>query len=79
MELAIVTLILAVQSPGSPTLLLVVKALPKNALVEKQVLLHTGRREVQDDEGENVVQMEELAFNKCKSAISQHRWCVLTT
>lgn len=38
--------------PESPTLFVTVKALPKNALIEKQVMLHTGRREIEDDEGE---------------------------
>jgi diphthine-ammonia ligase len=35
-----------------PTIFLIVKALPKAALVEKQVLLHTGRCFVSGDEYE---------------------------
>ncbi|KAF8812566.1 hypothetical protein BYT27DRAFT_7160154 [Phlegmacium glaucopus] len=41
----------ALQDPNSPTLFLVIKELPKNAVVEKQVLLHTGRCLVDDDGG----------------------------
>lgn len=37
------------KAPMSPTLFLVSKELPKSALVEKQVLLHTGRCPVVDD------------------------------
>ncbi|KAF9451656.1 adenine nucleotide alpha hydrolases-like protein [Macrolepiota fuliginosa MF-IS2] len=47
------------QLPPSPTLFVAVKALPKNALIEKQALLHTGRRQTLDDEGETVTQIEE--------------------
>ncbi|KAJ7904650.1 hypothetical protein B0H14DRAFT_2663796 [Mycena olivaceomarginata] len=40
----------------TPTLFLVVQSLPKNALVEKQVFLHTGRITIPDeDDGELVV------------------------
>ena len=38
------------KAPTSPTLFLVVKELPKNAVVEKQVFLHTGRCPVEDDD-----------------------------
>ena len=44
------------------------KALPKNALIEKQVLLHTGRREIEDDEGEIEVQIAHPVL--CTCAIS---------
>lgn len=37
---------------AAPTLFVVVAALPKGALVEKQVVLHTGRFEVKDEYGE---------------------------
>lgn len=40
------------QGVATPTLYVAVSALPKGALVEKQVLLHTGRFEVQDEDGE---------------------------
>ncbi|CAL1700874.1 unnamed protein product [Somion occarium] len=40
------------EDTSSPTLYVVVASLPKGALVEKQVLLHTGRFEVPDEEGE---------------------------
>ncbi|GLB33938.1 putative diphthamide synthase [Lyophyllum shimeji] len=48
----------------APALYLVVKALPKDALFEKQVLLHTGRCEVTDEEedGTLVVQHRQPAF-----------------
>lgn len=42
----------------------VVKALPKTALVEKQVIMHTGRREVQDEEGESMIKTEEAVLHK---------------
>ncbi|KAJ7638968.1 hypothetical protein FB45DRAFT_417505 [Roridomyces roridus] len=53
------------QDPRTPTLFLVVKQLPKNALVEKQVLLHTGRVMVPDEEdGELSVEKQEPIFEK---------------
>jgi diphthine-ammonia ligase len=42
-----------VKKDDIPTIFLVVKALPKAALVEKQVLLHTGRCFLSDDEYED--------------------------
>ncbi|CAA7259881.1 unnamed protein product [Cyclocybe aegerita] len=45
----------AIQLPSSPALFLVVKELPKDALVEKQVLLHTGRCHVYED-GESIIE-----------------------
>ncbi|RDB22801.1 Diphthine--ammonia ligase [Hypsizygus marmoreus] len=48
------------EDPRTPTLYLVVKALPKEALVEKQVLYHTGRCPVVDeDDGEVTMQSGE--------------------
>ena len=41
------------------------KALPKNALIEKQVLLHTGRREIEDDEGEIEDQIADPVLCAC--------------
>ncbi|XP_006460229.1 hypothetical protein AGABI2DRAFT_67613 [Agaricus bisporus var. bisporus H97] len=52
------------QTPESPTMFVVVKALPKTALVEKQVIMHTGRREVQDEEGESMIKTEEAVLHK---------------
>ena len=40
------------QMVAAPTLFVVVFALPKGALVEKQVLLHTGRFVVEDEDGD---------------------------
>lgn len=40
------------QDKGAPTLFLGVPALPKGALVEKQVVLHTGRFMVPDEDGD---------------------------
>lgn len=40
------------QAPGTPTLYVVVAALPKGALVEKQVVVHTGRCYIKDEDGE---------------------------
>ncbi|KAF7352671.1 Diphthine--ammonia ligase [Mycena venus] len=50
----------------TPTLFLVVEHLPKNALVEKQVLLHTGRIAIpdEDDDDELVVQNRTPAFQQ---------------
>ncbi|KXN86413.1 Diphthine--ammonia ligase [Leucoagaricus sp. SymC.cos] len=52
-----------------PTLFLSVKALPKNALVEKQVLLHTGRWEIQDEDGDIVTQNRAPVFRQCEPVI----------
>ena len=41
------------------------KALPRNALIEKQALLHTGRREMEDDEGEIEVQIAHPVLYTC--------------
>lgn len=41
------------QENNIPTLFLAVKSLPRNALVEKQVILHTGRVLVQDQDDED--------------------------
>ncbi|KAJ7929912.1 hypothetical protein B0H13DRAFT_2228328 [Mycena leptocephala] len=50
---------------ATPTLFLVVESLPKNALVEKQVLLHTGRVPIPDeDDGELVVQNRTPVFQQ---------------
>lgn len=42
----------AYQELNTPTLFVVVKELPRDALVEKQVLSHTGRVLVKDDDDE---------------------------
>jgi len=42
--------------PMSPTLFLLSKELPKGAVVEKQVLLHTGRCLVVDDDEDMTLQ-----------------------
>ncbi|KAJ7228530.1 hypothetical protein GGX14DRAFT_613390 [Mycena pura] len=56
----------------APTLFLVVESLPKNALVEKQVLMHTGRVSVpdEDDDGELVVQNRTPNFKQGISGLS---------
>jgi hypothetical protein len=54
------------QLPDHPVLFVTVKALPKCSLIEKQVLFHTGRREVQDEEGEVEVQLQEPVLHRCK-------------
>jgi diphthine-ammonia ligase len=41
-----------------PTLLIGIPALPKGALVEKQVLIHTGRRLVQDEDEDDGMRFE---------------------
>lgn len=51
------------KAPSSPTLLLVSKELPKGAVVEKQVLLHTGRCPVVDD-GEMTLQKRVPLFEQ---------------
>ncbi|KAJ3563369.1 hypothetical protein NP233_g8983 [Leucocoprinus birnbaumii] len=53
--------------PDSPTLFVSVKKLPKNALVEKQVLLHTGRRQVVDDEGETEIHLSESRLHRSRT------------
>lgn len=53
----------------SPTLLLVVKELPKDALVEKQVLLHSGRCEIVDDDDEVSLQSREPLFQQSISLL----------
>lgn len=53
------------QKTSTPTLFLVVAHLPKNSLVEKQVLLHTGRVSLPDeDDGELVVQRRTPIFEQ---------------
>lgn len=42
-----------------------VKALPRNALVEKQVLVHTGRRRLRGDDGELEVQVQIPVLHHC--------------
>ncbi|KAF5387982.1 hypothetical protein D9615_000523 [Tricholomella constricta] len=46
------------EAPRAPTLYIVVKALPKNASIEKQVLLHTGRCAVVDEDEDDGIIME---------------------
>ena len=43
---------LVLQRDATPTLFLVVRGLPKDALIEKQVLYHTGRGFCADDDGD---------------------------
>ncbi|KAG9219011.1 hypothetical protein CCMSSC00406_0001421 [Pleurotus cornucopiae] len=47
-----------------PSLFVVVKALPKGAQVEKQVLYHTGRFNTTDEDGEVVSKLEEPKFEE---------------
>jgi diphthine-ammonia ligase len=42
------------QRDTTPTLFLTVKGLPKDALIEKQVLYHTGRVSAGDEDGDNM-------------------------
>ncbi|KAJ7044475.1 hypothetical protein C8F04DRAFT_587609 [Mycena alexandri] len=50
---------------ATPTLFLVVERLPKNALIEKQVMLHTGRVSIPDeDDGELVIQTRAPCFEQ---------------
>ncbi|KAJ7068402.1 hypothetical protein C8F01DRAFT_1118081 [Mycena amicta] len=49
---------------AAPTLFLVVESLPKNAQIEKQVLLHTGRVSVIDEDGESVVETRTPNFRQ---------------
>lgn len=53
------------------------KALPKSALVEKQVLLHTGRREVLDEEGEVIIQVEKSVLNRREFHLQYKRGHIL--
>ncbi|KAG6903505.1 hypothetical protein C0995_005528 [Termitomyces sp. Mi166 len=46
------------KAPQTPTLYLVVKDLPKNALVEKQVLIHTGRCAMLDEDDPDGIIMQ---------------------
>jgi hypothetical protein len=48
----------------APVLFLVVKALPKDALVEKQVVLHTGRCLIPDSDDEPSMQLRVPTFHK---------------
>lgn len=40
-----------VKDAGAPTLFVAVPELPKGALVEKQVILHTGQCDIEEDDG----------------------------
>jgi len=44
------------QAPQSPTVFLQIKDLPKNALIEKQVYIHTGRVKGIDEWGDEFIQ-----------------------
>ncbi|KAF7301802.1 Diphthami-syn-2 domain-containing protein [Mycena indigotica] len=48
----------------SPTLFVVVQSLPKGAVVEKQILLHTGRVPIIDEDGETVIETRESDFTQ---------------
>jgi diphthine-ammonia ligase len=51
-------------------LFIVVKALPKGAMVEKQVILHTGRCEVIDeDDGEMSIQDRQPVYKQGKPIV----------
>ncbi|CAK5275596.1 unnamed protein product [Mycena citricolor] len=65
--------IVANQSPeeATPTLFVVVKGLPKDALVEKQIMLHTGSTQVTDD-GELVTQDRKGRFRAGESSSGVH-------
>ncbi|KAJ7498784.1 hypothetical protein FB451DRAFT_1014256 [Mycena latifolia] len=53
------------QPSAAPTLFLVVESLPKNALIEKQVMLHTGRVFIPDeDDGELVLHSRTPIFEQ---------------
>ncbi|TFY65643.1 hypothetical protein EVG20_g5452 [Dentipellis fragilis] len=49
----------------APTLFVAVKELPKGALVEKQVLYHTGRRTVIDEDGEPEIISKSPTYDEC--------------
>ncbi|KAG6830832.1 hypothetical protein H0H92_014484 [Tricholoma furcatifolium] len=50
--------------PRTPNLYLAVKALPKDALIEKQALIHTGRCAIFDEDEGNIMQLKEPACEK---------------
>ncbi|KAK7061844.1 Diphthine--ammonia ligase [Favolaschia claudopus] len=52
------------QKRVAPTLFLVVEHIPKNALVEKQVVLHTGRVSIPDEDGDLVQEDRIPAFKE---------------
>jgi len=47
------------EDAGTPTLFLVVSALPKDALIEKQIYVHTGRFVLQDEDGDDEIRSVE--------------------
>lgn len=51
-ELYLLNIVYVLQDAKSPTLFVAVASLPKGSLVEKQVLLNTGRFEVLDEDGD---------------------------
>ncbi|KAI0081690.1 hypothetical protein K474DRAFT_1130183 [Panus rudis PR-1116 ss-1] len=60
------------QDVCSPTLFLAVPALPKGALVEKQVLVHTGRFSIPDEDGDLEVQSLRPCINA--GGVSDEDW-----
>ncbi|KAI0774189.1 hypothetical protein C8Q74DRAFT_1201149 [Fomes fomentarius] len=55
---------------SAPTLFVVVPELPKGALVEKQVLVHTGQCNVEDDDGTIVRRIVEPIYTHGNSALA---------
>ncbi|KAL4242079.1 Diphthine--ammonia ligase [Abortiporus biennis] len=52
------------ESPNTPTLFVVVSSLPKGALVEKQVSVHTGRFIIEDEDGDLVNQASTPTYSQ---------------
>lgn len=61
------------QKVQEPTLFAIVKELPKGALFEKQVQLHTGHCQSIDDEGETFMESAKPLFEQCnRDLLSAH-------
>jgi len=56
-------ILISSQERNTPTVLLGIASLPKGATIEKQVILHTGRHAVRDEEGIEEVVAREPTFH----------------
>jgi len=69
------TVLISLQERDAPTVLLGIPSLPKGATIEKQVVLHTGRYTVRDEEGIEEAVVGEPTFQTGKRGIRNDESC----
>ncbi|KAF7292378.1 Diphthami-syn-2 domain-containing protein [Mycena chlorophos] len=62
---------------AAPTLFVAVESLPKSALIEKQILVHTGRVNVVDEDGEPVTETRTAVFRQGRAGPFQWETSVI--